>query len=154
MKINVYSLDKAEQIANGGNWISIRDIGFEHLYKAIDENADNILKLYFDDVSPYSVSHGMIYPFYEEQFKKRCPVYFDDGMASDIYEWALGKDEINIHCFAGISRSQSIAHVINVFFNCLCGKEDDFIRNIPDFSMVNPYVFNIMMNVFKKRICG
>jgi hypothetical protein len=53
MIINVYSLNNAIREIKKGfhikNWISVRDLGYEHLYKDIDENASNILKITFDD---------------------------------------------------------------------------------------------------------
>ena len=156
MKIKVYSLPEAEQIIEDvrGNWISIRDRGYDELYKKIDENADDCLVLYFDDVDNYRVRNNLIHPFYVKQFMTREPIYFDEQMASDIYGWALGKKEINIHCFAGVSRSQAVGHVLNIFFNCLEGNERDFFNSIPKFTMMNPHVVNIMMNVFKERTNG
>lgn len=152
MKINIYSLSDAEEIINGGDWISIREKNLDHLYKKIDEKADNCLALYFDDVDPYTVRHKMLHPFYLKEFQKREPVLFDEQMASDIYGFVLGKKEINIHCYAGVSRSQAIGHVINIFFNCLTGNEEDFFNSIPGYSMVNPHVLNTMMKVFKERV--
>ena len=59
--------------------------------RKIDENADDCLVLYFDDVDDYRVRHNLIHPFYTKQFMSREPIYFDKEMASDIYGWALGK---------------------------------------------------------------
>lgn len=154
MKINIYSLDDAEEIINGGDWISIREKGYDHLYKKIDEKSDTCLPLCFDDVDPYTVRHNMLHPFYIKQFKDREPIFFNEEMASDIYDYVLGKKEINIHCFAGVSRSQAIGHVINIFFNCLQGNEEEFMNCIPRYSMMNPHVLNVMMNVFKNKING
>lgn len=154
MKINVYSLEEAVRNINGGSWISIRDKGFEHLYESIDNRADDVLALYFDDVDPYRVKYNLIHSFYVERYKTREPIYFNKDMASDIYNFVLGKKEVNIHCFAGVSRSQAVGHVINIFFNCLQGDEEDFIKSIPNYSMVNPLVIDVMMRVFKERIYG
>ena len=75
---------------------------------------------------------------------------------SKMYEFrkSIFKKEINIHCFAGVSRSQAVGHVLNIFFNCLEGNERDFFNSIPKFTMMNPHVVNIMMNVFKERTNG
>ena len=156
MKIKVYSLPEADEIIEDvrGNWISIRDKGYDELYKKIDENADDCLVLYFDDIDPYGVRNNLIHPFYAKQFESREPIYFDKEMASDIYGWAIDKKEVNIHCFAGVSRSQAVGHVLNIFFNCLEGNETDFFDSIPKFTMMNPQVVNIMMNVFKERTNG
>lgn len=154
MKINVYSLEEAIRNINGGSWISIRDNGFEYLYENIDNRADDVLALYFDDVDPYRVKYNLIHSFYVKAYKTREPIYFNKDMASDIYDFVLGKKEVNIHCFAGVSRSQAVGHVINIFFNCLQGDEEDFIKSIPNYSMVNPLVIDVMMRVFKERIYG
>ena len=154
MKINIYSLEEANQKINGGYWISIREKGCEDFYKKIDEKAKDCLPLYFDDICHYTVKHNLLHPFYIEMFQKREPIFFDEQMASDIYGYVLGKKEINIHCFAGVSRSQAVGHVINIFFNCLQGNEEDFIKSIPDYSMVNPLVIDVMMKVFKEKMHG
>ena len=156
MKIRVFSLSEAKEAIKQikGNWISIRDKGYDNLYREIDKNAEDCLVLYFDDVDQYTVRHKMLHPFYLKQFETREPIYFDEQMASDIYGWALGKKEINIHCFAGVSRSQAVGHVLNIFFNCLEGNERDFFNSIPKFTMTNPHVVNIMMNIFKEKIYG
>lgn len=150
MKIKIYSLNDANKV-NGGNWISIRDKGFEEFYKHIDETADDVLVLTFDDIHPYHVKHDMIHDFYKNAISKREPIYFNEDMANDIYDFVKNKDSINIHCFAGISRSQAVGHIINIFFNALPGNKVDFINSIQKFSVMNPLVLNIMENVFKER---
>ena len=44
MIINVYSLKNAIEIikTNNKNWISIRDANFNHIYKPIDDYANNL----------------------------------------------------------------------------------------------------------------
>lgn len=153
MKIRVFSLrDAMFESLNGGNWISIRDFGRDELYNIIDTQADNILKLTFDDVDPYRVKHNMNHPFYVEEYKKRSPIYFNESMARSIIDFVdnLNGEDLNIHCWAGLSRSQAIGYAINIFYNGYSERNNDFISNIPNFSMVNPFVFNIMMNMLAK----
>lgn len=48
--------------------------------------------------------------------------------ANNVYK---NKQDLNIHCWAGKSRSQAIAFCLNQYFNMFCeNNEEDYIRNL------------------------
>ena len=126
MKINVFSYLNAEKkfLQNQKyrrNWISIRDFGYEYLYAKMDEYCKNVLIIQFDDVLKYNVQRNIWHPFYAREIKKRELVYFNENMAKQIIRFAndvYNKGQmLNIHCWAGKSRSQAIAFCLNQYYN-------------------------------------
>ncbi|MBR4315617.1 MAG: hypothetical protein IKP65_01410 [Alphaproteobacteria bacterium] len=141
MIINVYSYKDAENqvLINKNkrkNWISIRDLGYEHLYSKFDELCKkNILIINFDDVTKFNEHHHLMHPFYETLATKRNLIHFNNEMAEKIIEFAYDinnkNEELNIHCWAGKSRSQAIGYCLNQYFNLyLNNNKIDFIMNI------------------------
>ena len=127
MKINVFSYKDAEAqfIINESyrnNWISIRDIGYESLYAKMDELCTNVKIVKFDDVTNFQLKHDLIHAFYKREFKNREPILFDNKMARDIINFTNQfnkNDMINIHCWAGKTRSQAIGYCLNQYYNLL-----------------------------------
>lgn len=139
MKINVFSYKDAEAqfIINESyrkNWISIRDIGYESLYAKMDELCTNVKIVKFDDVTNFQLKHDLIHAFYKREFKNREPVFFNSQMAREIINFVNKlniDDTINIHCWAGKSRSQAVAFCLNQYYNLFMdNNEEDFIRNL------------------------
>lgn len=140
MKINVFSYINAEKtfLKNENfrnNWLSIRDFNFQHLYTKMDEYCNNVLVLQFDDVLKFNVERNIWHPFYEKEYKKRQLVYFNSEMARQIIKFSCDiykkKQDLNIHCWAGKSRSQAIAFCLNQYFNMFCeNNEEDYIWNL------------------------
>ena len=137
MKINVYSYHNAiENLSDHKkNWISVRDLGYSNVYSGLDDNAENILELYFDDVTEQDIKTNTLHPFYQRAYMKRGLICFDDDMAKKIIEFSKDvfekNEELNIHCWAGRSRSQAIGFCLNVYFNMFKQKNEiDYLRNI------------------------
>ena len=140
MKINVFSYLNAEKkfLQNQKyrrNWISIRDFGYEYLYAKMDEYCKNVLIIQFDDVLKYNVQRNIWHPFYAREIKKRELVYFNENMAKQIIKFAndvYNKGQmLNIHCWAGKSRSQAIAFCLNQYYNLFWeDNEQDYIYNL------------------------
>lgn len=164
MIINVYSLNNAIREIKKGfhikNWISVRDLGYEHLYKYVDENASNILKITFDDITKYQVQNNLIHPVYKDIVSTRDFLYFCEEHAKQIINFSNNvfnnNEELNIHCYAGRSRSQAIGHVLNNYYNLYKEKnENDYIINFKNSIrkfMPNHDVLNILSNqIFLKK---
>jgi predicted protein tyrosine phosphatase len=140
MKINVHSLATTIKLISSDekyqkNWISIRDIGHSTLYKDIDTKCSNICVLEFDDVTYYNVEHNLIHPYFNDIRKVRNFQHFNEEFANKIFNFAKqifdADEELNIHCYAGKSRSQAIGYVLNQYFNLyLESNLIDFERNI------------------------
>lgn len=139
MIINVFSLKEAisEVIDknNTKNWISIRDIGYEYLYKDLDNHSINILTLFFDDLTKYQIKYNLVHPIYKESLTIREPLYFNRNHAQQIIDFSNDvfnyNEELNIHCYAGRSRSQAIGYVLNNYFNLFVKKNiDDYLFNL------------------------
>lgn len=142
MLINVYSYKDAEKqiISNKNqdirkNWISIQDLGFEHLYNVIDKYCKNVLVIKFDDVTDFNIYHQLLHPFYYKLQDKRELINFNDDMAKKIIGFANkvydNNEILNIHCWAGKSRSQAIGHCLNQYYNLYIeNNEEDFVENI------------------------
>lgn len=137
MKINIKSYKSAlEDLSDHKrNWISIRDLGYSNIYNELDSVAENILELYFDDVTSHDVKCETLHPFYKLAYMKRGLVCFDEDMAKKIISFANGVfergEELNIHCWAGRSRSQAIGYCLNIYFNLFKSKnEEDYLRNV------------------------
>ena len=92
MIINIVPYTTAEQLILDeiypNNWISIRDIGYEHLYANMDTFGKNILKLEFDDITYYDEKHNLLHPFYEKEKEKRQLVHFSISQALEILKFA------------------------------------------------------------------
>lgn len=158
MIINVKSLHDANKlIFNIGdeylsNWISIRDQDYPEIYNIIDTNCKNICKLVFDDITYYQEKHNLLYSFYDEVKLHRNLIHFNKEHAKQIIEFAknvFNKNEVlNIHCYAGRSRSQAIGYVLNQYFNLyLTNNIDDFLKNIQNNNskfMGNPDVIKLL----------
>lgn len=139
MIINVYSLDKANKkilsdIKSQKNWISIRDYGYSELYKYINI-CKNICIIEFDDVTYYEEKHDLLISFFKKIKEKREFIHFTEDHAKKILNFAIDifnkNEELNIHCYAGKSRSQAVGYVLNQYFNLyLTNNKEDFIRNI------------------------
>lgn len=162
MIINVYSYqDALDSIREGNNknWISIRDVGYSYLYEQIDK-AKNILELYFDDVRDYDIEIGLLHPFYDRKYKKSGLIVFDSEMADRIklfVDKIFDNGEVlNIHCWAGRSRSQGIFNVLNQYYNLFIeDNKEDFLKNIKNNNekfMGNSDVIKIMQEVFFKVV--
>lgn len=155
MKINIFSYQNAEKkiiesTSYRKNWISIRDIGFESYYKKLDDLCENVLVVKFDDVTEFEVKHKIYHPFYHKISEKRPFVLFNSEMARQIIKFVnnIKDNEINIHCWAGKSRSQAIGSCLNQYYNLFMeNNEEDFIRNLQhsvDNFMANSDVIKIM----------
>ena len=138
MLINVFSwADAHAKVVTDpkfkSNWISIRDIGYEDLYADLDYECENVLVLRFDDVTRFDAERGLLHPFYKEVRKERELVFFNAAMADQIIAFAknLKTGPLNIHCWAGVSRSQSIGFCLNTYFN-LYQRQDkaDYTTNL------------------------
>jgi predicted protein tyrosine phosphatase len=139
MIINVFSLNQANEYLSKGmyikNWISVRDYGWEHLYEIVDKNAENVLPIVFDDITKYQYENDMIHPVYRNVVKDREIIYFNEEMANQILNFSLDiwKNDgmLNIHCYAGRSRSQAIGYILNNYFNLFKEKnENDYLFNV------------------------
>lgn len=160
MIINVYSLKKAnEKILSDmqyqKNWISIRDYGYPELYKYINAVCKNVCIVEFDDVTYYDVKHNLLPSFFNEVRESREFIHFNEEHANKIINFAKdiyhNNEDLNIHCFAGKSRSQAVGYVLNQYFNLyLSNNIKDFKRNIisnNDRFMANTDVIKVMNNV-------
>ena len=136
MKIYIYSYREVQRLWDKGrNWISIRDIGYDELYKELDKEGKNILKLYFDDITEFNKEHNLLHPFYNKQAEKRELRGFTTDIAERIKRFTdevyMRGQDIQIHCWAGISRSQAIGAELNIYYNLfLQNNEEDFIINL------------------------
>ena len=124
MNINIFSYREAKaRIKNDPhcrkNWISVRDIGYEYVYEDLDKFCENVLVLRFDDVTRFNVERELLHPFYKEAGKFRDLVFFSSDMADQIVNFveSLKEPFLNIHCWAGLSRSQAIGFCLNTYFN-------------------------------------
>lgn len=125
MDINVFSYAEARAKFSEDNpywkrnWISIRDIGYDYVYWEMDKICENVLILKFDDVTRFNAERGYIHQVYKDAQKERDLVFFDEEMADKIVTFAESiKDGwINIHCWAGLSRSQAVGFCLNTYFN-------------------------------------
>jgi predicted protein tyrosine phosphatase len=139
MIINVFSLNKVKEKLNENqeikNLISIRDLNYEYLYTIIDELVENKLILFFDDLTHYQVKHDLIHPVYKDVIKQRDIIYFNESYVEQIIKFTnhvyKENEELNIHCYAGRSRSQAIGYILNIYYNLyLENNQEHFIRNI------------------------
>lgn len=123
--------------------ISISDIGYG---SPVPEDHPCALRLYFDDITPFLVSNDLAHPYYKEIQKHRDLVYFDDTMAKKVYDFikACKCDDLYLHCYAGVSRSASIA----LFARFLCPHLGEVIGVQWDDTRMNPYVYGKLMKIF------
>lgn len=160
MKINVYSLEKANKkilsdIIYQKNWISIRDHDYPEIYKYINAICENVCIIEFDDVTYYAEKHNLLARFFNETKEKRELIHFNEEHANKIINFAkeifYKNEELNIHCYAGKSRSQAVGYVLNQYFNLyLSSNKKDFIRNINlnnERFIGNPDVIKVMNKV-------
>lgn len=170
MLINVFSKVGAEEesrrLKGRGNWISIRDVEKQNTlgYSV----AGNVLELFFDDVTPYIVECDIMHPYYKDRMKERALIYFDESMARKILEFSNNVFEqqgslaiMNIHCWAGKSRSQAIAESLNIFYNLVRENRpahyarnirhnfDNFIGNTHVFKIMNQQLISANLDYFK-----
>lgn len=156
MIINIVPYKQAEMLILNEiypkNWISIRDVGYEHLYKNIDDFGKNVLKIEFDDITYYDETHNLLHPFYARAKQKRQLIHFGIVHALNIIEFAEkifeSDEELNIHCWAGMSRSQAVGYALNTYFNLYKTQNyKDFTRNVLKFNdrfKANPDVLKYM----------
>lgn len=140
MKINVYSLKRANELILSDinlqkNWISIRDVGYPEIYKYIRSICKNVCVIEFDDVTHYQVEHNLLHPYFNKIMENRDLIYFNEEHAKQIINFAKhvfdSGEELNIHCYAGKSRSQAVGYVLNQYFNLyLTQNLEDYKRNI------------------------
>lgn len=137
MVINVYSYNEAKNnfLEHPKNWISIRDFGYSNIYEEIDAKCKNILELYFDDVTNQDIKSGALHPFYQRAYMTRGLVCFSEEMAEKIVDFAEKvynkEEELNVHCWAGKSRSQAIGHCLNIYYNLFKEtNKEDYCKNI------------------------
>jgi len=163
MKINVYSLKAANNLILSDikyqkNWISIQDADYSHMYKYIRSACKNVCIVKFDDVTRYHAEKDILHPFLLATKSKRDFIYFNDEHANQIIEFAKEvynrKEDLNIHCYAGKSRSQAVGYVLNQYFNLYVEtNKEDFEFNLKNNSenfLANPEVIKIMnKNLYK-----
>ena len=171
MKLNVYGLNKAlNKVKKGGNWISIRDRytndETNEKYACMDRRIPRYgcrsMTIYFDDIDPYRFYHDMEHPMIKVKFADPShePVFFGPEHVKEIMDfvsplWEQDHDvEINIHCWAGKSRSQAVAYYLNIYFNLMLDHDvDAFIennqRNITDKIHFNCEVLKVF-----SQVCG
>ena len=140
MKINVYSYKNVKKLIKEdnlpkNNWISLRDEGYDYLYKDLTNYAKNILIVYFDDVTVSNIRTDTIHPIYKKIAESRELILFNEEKADQIINFAKDvyerNEELNIHCWAGKSRSQAVGYVLNQHFNLfLEDNKEDFILNL------------------------
>ena len=147
MRINIFSYKNAQELILKDeifrkNWISIRDVGFEYLYEDIDKYCKNVLELKFDDVTMFNIEHDLLHPFYVKVKEKRELVLFNEKLAQQVIDFSSDifykNEELNIHCWAGKSRSQGLGFVLNQYFNLYLTKnlndyKDNLNNNIDNF---------------------
>lgn len=72
----------------------------------------NVCILEFDDVTQYNIEHNLIHPFFQDIMKHRILCLFTEEDARKVlnFAWSVYKkgESLNIHCYAGRSRSQAI----------------------------------------------
>jgi predicted protein tyrosine phosphatase len=142
------------------NWISIRERDFPELYDEIDRLCKNICKVEFDDVTHYDEKHDLIHQFFKEVKKHRDLIHFNEIHAKQIFEFATKiyklNEPLNIHCYAGHSRSQAIGYVLNVYFNLIKTHNlTDFNRNLQNNNLAfrgNSDVIKIMNEEIMKHV--
>lgn len=160
MKINVVSLRKAKELILSDeiyrkNWISIREHDFPEMYETFEKFCTNVCAIEFDDVTYYSEKNNLSHSFFDSIRKHRQLIHFNKDHAKQIIEFATSvfekNDTLNIHCFAGRSRSQAVGYVLNQYFNLyLMHNPDDYRLNIINNNekfMANPDVIKVMNNV-------
>ena len=128
--------------------ISIRDQYYKYKLKH-----KQILKIKFDDVTPYAIEHNLIHPFYQKEFLHRKPILFNRKKALEIIQFAEQvrneEKDLLIHCWAGMSRSVAVGLTLNQIFNLLREyNPTDFEKSLKLLlvkAMPNPEVYRIMM---------
>lgn len=163
MKINVYSLKRANELILSDincqkNWISIRDVGYSELYKYIRSICKNVCVIEFDDITHYQVKYDLLHPYFNNLLKNRDLIYFNEEHAKQILDFAQkvfdSGEELNIHCYAGKSRSQAIGYVLNQYFNLyLTQNLKDFKRNI-NFNNERFMANSDVIKIFNKILFG
>ena len=161
MKINIFScLAARDRIKMDPryrkNWISIRDVGYEYVYEDLDRLCKNVLILKFDDITRFNAERELLHTFYKETEKTRDLIFFDEDMADKIVSFAKSiKDGwINIHCWAGLSRSQAVGFCLNTYFNLYKeNNKEDYERNLKN--SVNKFLGNYdVIRILTKRLYG
>ena len=140
MKINVYPFKIVKKLIASNklptkNWISIRDIGYDYLYDELNDHVENLLIIHFDDVTESNIRTNTIHPVYKKLIGERKFVLFDNNMARKIIDFSTEvykkHEDLNIHCWAGKSRSQAVGYVLNQYFNLyLENNKKDFLFNL------------------------
>lgn len=101
--------------------ISINDVGYD---SPVPKDHPNCLSLVFDDVTSYHTKHGLIHPYYKQQFLSRHPIYFTRVDALNVIKFIQESYEVEkskvvpklyIHCYQGKSRSIAVALYAELF---------------------------------------
>jgi predicted protein tyrosine phosphatase len=98
--------------------------------------------------------------FFDDIRKRRNLIHFNEEHARKIIKFSTNifynNEDLNIHCFAGRSRSQAVGYVLNQYFNLyLTHNPDDYRLNILNNNekfMANPDVIKVMNNVLYKEV--
>lgn len=155
MLIYALSFSEAQKSDTSIPIISIQDSGYEEFYNLKHKT---ILRLTFDDVTSYTVRHKLLHPFYEEAFKTREPILFNEDMASQIFSFANKVKQNNqnliVHCWAGMSRSTAVAICLNTIFNLIndynISHYNHSLKQILTKAMPNSDVIKITMQTYLK----
>lgn len=150
MIINVYSLNKAlgaSEKKDFQNWISIRDkyecdpeTGLKHaaMDRHFNKHHANSIIVRFDDIDPYRFKYGMEHECIKKKFASGAiePTFFSREHAIQIVDFVKGiwdknhDAELNIHCWAGRSRSQAVGYWLNIYFNLIIDRNiEHYVRN-------------------------
>lgn len=160
MRIKIYSRKEMEEairdkaILCKEPIISISDVGDE----SVVPDDYNVLNLKFDDVTPFLIDNHLCHPYYENEFRTRNPILFNEEMAVSIYDFTTANlrsyhkqyDDnhmlLHINCFKGMSRSVAIG--LSLIMNDIGGDYHDqrefiFSKYYAD-SVINEWVFKVM----------
>lgn len=132
--------------------ISINDVGYA---SPVPNSMPSVIRLYFDDVTPYTAKHKLCHPYYIEQANKRSFKLFTDEMAEVVVSFiimekikarTLGKPfKMLIHCYAGVSRSAAVG----MFYKCfLSDTGSDLIGVDLDNARFNVHVFSKLVEAY------
>lgn len=169
MRIKIYSRKEMEEairdkaILCKEPIISISDVGYE----SVVPDDYNVLNLKFDDVTPFLIDNHLCHPYYENEFRTRNPILFNEEMAGNIYDfvsanlisynkkYANNHMLLHINCFKGMSRSVAIG--LSLIMNDIGKDYFDYAKFIAsDYyinSVINEWVFKIMnIEICKKNL--
>lgn len=93
------------------------------------------MELYFDNVNDHNIHTNTLHPFYQREYLRRGLVCFTEDHARQIISFSNNvynrKEELNIHCWAGRSRSQAIGYCLNNYYNLFLNpNKEDYLYNL------------------------